>query len=532
MYLIRLPRILVVTIFVTMLLATTQILPSSLPTQRSSVEIVTPHESMIVSQVIEDEFVLVDAWIVIGSGNELIIENSTLVFTQNDLAIVVQNGGALSIHDSELRATLGVAWWISAESGASLVIENSTLLGQQTGTNAGINIWCDDAIIQDCLISEFGGDNINIGDCEGVRIQNNVVSHSSWEGINFARVSDLVILENQVSNTGYCGIYGTGSEDVIISRNNISSTTYSGVCLDHTTNSVVAQNNFSETNIDAISIEYCDNIEVRMNTVFSSYGCGVLSIWSTNLQIENNVIRETVYDGINLIAHSQNISIYNNEFYNIYSCGVVTDSASDIVFYGNFMDHVHLNGFYATEDSENITLILNTLLDCANGFNFIDSRNIEVLGNWVNESTHHDITVDNCWEGIVYLNAFCTSDIDVGDAGTNLFDWDNDSIGNYWMDYEGRDDNQDKIGDTPYIVSYGYYDNYPLVNLIPIHEFRSSFNITAYFWIPVIDNTNTTTTSTIDTVGSPIETLLIFSSSIQIFCVGVLLIILKRKYAS
>ncbi|MHA1636129.1 MAG: hypothetical protein ACTSUZ_16380, partial [Candidatus Thorarchaeota archaeon] len=152
-------------------------------------------------------------------------------------------------------------------------------------------------------------------------------------------------------------------------------------------------------------------------------------------------------------------------------------------------------------------------------------------GNWVNESTHHDITVDACWTGLVYMNAFCTPDIDTGVAGTNLFDWDNGTVGNYWKDYEGEDVDQNGIGDSPYVVSYGYEDNYPLEGLDSINDYRSSFNISSYFWIPFTNSSSTTTTTGINASGSPIETLLIFSSSIQIFCVGVLLIILKRRYA-
>jgi len=150
----------------------------------------------------------------------------------------------------------------------------------------------------------------------------------------------------------------------------------------------------------------------------------------------------------------------------------------------------------------------------------------------VNESVYHDIRVETCWTGLVYLNAFCSSDINVGLATTNLFDWDNGTLGNYWIDYEGEDEDQNGIGDTPYVVSYGYEDNYPLMELDYVNDYRSNFNITAYFWIPVENNTSTTTTTIINTNVSPMETLLIFSSSIQIFCVGILLIILKRRYAS
>jgi len=482
--------------------------------------------------VIEEQVLLVSEWIVVEAGEDLLIDNSTIVFIQDEMAIIVRDGGNLVIRDSLLYSYPSCSWWISAESGAELLIERSTLTGSGTENQAGINIWCDDAVVESCHLSEFGGDNINVGDCNGVRIRNNVVTDSAWEGINFGRVTDLIISGNNVSDTGYCGIFGTGSEDVTITGNTISTTTYAGVCLDRTSASVVSFNNFSETNQNSISIEYCDSINVNGNTVFSSYGCGVLSIWSTNLQIMNNEIHETVYDGVNLLTHSDNISVTNNEFYDTYSCAIVSDSSTNIFVYGNYMKDIRLNGFDGVGDSENLTAISNTMIDCGTGLNFKDAENIEAAGNWINNSMYHDINVENCGNGLIYANAFCSIGIDVGHASINLFDWDNGTVGNYWRDYEGDDEDNNGIGDSPYVVSYGYEDNYPLVGLDSINNFRSSFNISAYFWIPVENNTNTTTTTIINTNVSPMETLLIFSSSIQIFCVGILLIILKRRYAS
>jgi hypothetical protein len=47
---------------------------------------------------------------------------------------------------------------------------------------------------------------------------------------------------------------------------------------------------------------------------------------------------------------------------------------------------------------------------------------------------------------------------------TDIVSWDNGTIGNYWDDYSGLDENDDGIGDTPYIIDENNKDNNPLVN--------------------------------------------------------------------
>ncbi|TFH01889.1 MAG: hypothetical protein E4H14_18145 [Candidatus Thorarchaeota archaeon] len=532
MSLMRLRRILVVSIIVSLLLVVSHATPSALNFAKYQNDPSKHSQLVISSQVIEETTLLVSEWVIVEAGMELIIDNSTIVFIEDDLAIIVQDGGILSIQDSQLYSYPSCSWWISAESGAQLVIEGSTLTGSGTNTHGGINVGCDNAVIDGCNISEFGGDGINIGDCTEVRNQNNIVTSCSWDNIKFARTSDLIISGNQISDSGYCGIYGTASEDVIIRRNNISSTMYSGICLDRTELTEVVSNCISETRLSSFSIEYCNNITVMNNTVPSSYGSGISSIWSTQLFIAYNDIRETVYDGISIMTHSDRVVVVGNNLHEIHSCGLISDSSSNLLVCGNLMEGVHLYGIYGIQDSENITALVNTFLDCGGGLKFIDATGIVAIGNWVNGSQSNDVNTKNS-VGTIYMNAFCSTGIQIGDTTSSSIDWYNTTMGNSWMAYTGKDEDQNGIGDSPYEVSYEYQDNYPLTSFDPIHDFRSSFNISAYFWIPIDENTNDTTSgSSTNALDSQIETLLIFNSSIQILCVGVLLIVLKRNYST
>jgi nitrous oxidase accessory protein NosD len=72
-----------------------------------------------------------------------------------------------------------------------------------------------------------------------------------------------------------------------------------------------------------------------------------------------------------------------------------------------------------------------------------------------------------------YLNNFKNNTLDIEQWG-NATTWDNGNIGNYWDKYIGIDNNDDGIGDTPYIINENNQDNYPLMEPVIIPEFPSS----------------------------------------------------------
>lgn len=62
----------------------------------------------------------------------------------------------------------------------------------------------------------------------------------------------------------------------------------------------------------------------------------------------------------------------------------------------------------------------------------------------------------------VFYNVFSNNSLNAIHYGDNQ--WDNGTIGNYWDDYNGTDADGDGIGDTPYVVSSGGQDNFPLID--------------------------------------------------------------------
>ena len=79
--------------------------------------------------------------------------------------------------------------------------------------------------------------------------------------------------------------------------------------------------------------------------------------------------------------------------------------------------------------------------------------------------------------------------------------WDLNSRGNYWSSYNGTDNDNDEIGDTPYALGQNNTDNYPLMEPVDteiIPEFPSSIilpllltaTLAAIIWKQKIHKTN------------------------------------------
>jgi hypothetical protein len=75
----------------------------------------------------------------------------------------------------------------------------------------------------------------------------------------------------------------------------------------------------------------------------------------------------------------------------------------------------------------------------------------------------------NSGNNLIYDNNFIDPDIQPAFllySGANI--WDHNSQGNYWSNYNGTDNNGDKIGDTPYVLNSNNVDYYPLMNRVNV----------------------------------------------------------------
>jgi len=182
--------------------------------------------------------------------------------------------------------------------------------------------------------------------------------------------------------------------------------------------------------------------ENEYDTVIDGNNIGnVVKITANNVNITYFTIQDSLsvfeFGGIRL-ENSIGNNISCNIIVNNYE-GIWLENCSQSTFMDNNISSSS-EGIYAVNSSNNI-LLNNKISDNEFGI---------VLRNSVNNTVFHNSFIDNTWRAAsTTINS------------TNS--WDNGIEGNYWSDYTGRDDDQNGIGNSPYIIDANNQDHYPLV---------------------------------------------------------------------
>ncbi len=258
--------------------------------------------------------------------------------------------------------------------------------------------------------------------------------------------------------------------------------------------------------------------EDSSNTIIDCSGNLGLTLSSTYVDISNLQIINTGEYAISVLPGATDCTI-SNCVINTLNKGVAIDIRSSY----NSVSDCSLSGFNGNKqgikihgsnnnvkncninDFSNGILVLlgsnnNNISNCniINNENAIDIRlnsNNNIISNCNIYSNLQGIKIwQNSNNNIIYLNNLWKNDIDAIDKENNT--WDNGAQGNYWDKYEGRDNNIDNIGDTPYIISEENKDRFPLMNMVlpdaitlPAnvkHITSKSDNTPSFTWSPSI----------------------------------------------
>ena len=255
-------------------------------------------------------------------------------------------------------------------------------------------------------------------------------------------------------DAGNSGIIITGRNNINITNLNIERFT-AGVRISGSSHINMVGNRFNEETAvfdtpTGIIIETSSHVLIENNN-FTSIRGPAIACNGTNITIRGNSLIDIMdsIDGSIALEGSSNV-ITDNKI----------ETASPSIRLGladsNTIARNHITGGISLVSSSNSIIFGNNLTS----IRLIFSSNNTILGNYMASNLGRDTieldqgTVNNTFYGNTFASDF---KIRFNDAGTTF--WDNGTIGNYWSDYNGTDNNRNGIGDSPYIITGVKWDN-------------------------------------------------------------------------
>ncbi len=265
-------------------------------------------------------------------------------------------------------------------------------------------------------------------------ILNNTANYNSNYGISIYNCYDNNITENDLSNNYQQGLYMyTNSYDNLISNNTIVNNKQYGIYFKTSCTNNIVLNNTIINNVECgICFEASNYNTIFENRIFNNNKSGIaLELLSNNNLISKNIVQNNNQSGLFLDGSKHNIVSFNN-FSNVFSSR-------------------QISGIDLENGCENNSIKNNFLYDSQYGiFLNLNCINNSFIGNNIFNTTNSGVFIDDttCENNIFYLNYFNSNVAHATDNGNNNL-WNNASIGNYWDDYDGIDENLDGIGDAP-----------------------------------------------------------------------------------
>lgn len=414
-----------------------------------------------------------------------------------------------------------------------ITAENTWLQGftiRNTNAHYALNIQSDGNVVYDNIFeSNYGG--ICCGFSLGYPkvsdnfIVANEIRDSLQCGVYLCSACGNIISGNNLSTNNWAITLYKSSASNIISRNAILNT--KGICinLSNSTRNIVSNNYLNSAGTTGIYVDYhSDYNDISRNTLVNIDGIwGIIYVINSFYNtITNNVLINNSA-GIYLDHASGEIISNNIMKGNRYGIGVNGDQLSHFIHTIDDSNRVNGKPIYYIVNQEKITVDSNICPEL--GFlaiinsTGIKVKNLEIAGNWhgimlayTTNSKIENVTVSNNFSGIdlssssnntitgstisnnnygirfmssessIYKNNFLNNSHQVQCSSQNPT-WDNGAEGNFWDDYAGEDENEDGIGDDPFIINESNCDYFPLINpMDPSRTFYAgTWNQTTYY---------------------------------------------------
>jgi parallel beta-helix repeat protein len=207
---------------------------------------------------------------------------------------------------------------------------------------------------------------------------------------------------------------------------------------DGTSNTIINSKNINNPVLNTIQIN-SPNVSISSCTIKNTYhasighSCIVISSGSYGCTISNNIIKQGG-NGIYLVISTNNIINANIIEDNEHNGISITTNANENQIYDNIIQNNEYNGIRIISSSQN-TFYDNTITGHVN-------YGITLSSNSNNNLFYHNTFSEN-------------NDGNANDPFTNQWYSTQLNEGNSWDDYDGYDNNDDGIGDTPYNIPGG-----------------------------------------------------------------------------
>ena len=221
--------------------------------------------------------------------------------------------------------------------------------------------------------------------------------------------------------------------------------------------------NDASGNHDGIYLDYgSSNNTLTSNTASGNYYSGIFLDDSGNNTLTSNTASGNNYRGIGLYDSGNNTLTSNNASGN-YLYGISLYGSRNNTLTSNTASGNNYRGIYLYYSSDN-TLTSNDASGSGyDGISLYGSRNNTLTSNNASGNNYRGIYLYYSSGNTVYHNNLVSADYNAYDSdGTNQ--WDSGSVGNYYSDYTGTDNNTDGIGDIPHLIpGDGSTDRFPLM---------------------------------------------------------------------
>lgn len=428
----------------------------------------------------EEDPYIIEGWRIDSSGIEYGSESAGILIKGTSSHFIVRN---VSVEGPNVAGIL-------LKNAANGRIENSTIVSHYEGIGVHDSVRC--RIIGNWVVSCFTG--MSISRVDSVFIEENRFDDENAEGtISMAMRIGIRIGGSDFANVTISGneFAGNGLEfadyEIPVNGNSSGLT----ITLDNTVNGrpiyfFESHSQFTLCNeqVGQLILLNCDNASISGLVISNASTCICLMNVS-DCEIAECALSNAVFMGGIIARESTCVTIESSMIENarvyVLTCTNVTIRKNEITSVEN--DAVHVR------ESANVTITENSIYECASGL-AADGEDIRIEGNtlWENGrgilASGGNITVtgntfrDNgcgimasMWSATdrleVFLNDFINNtDSADCDAYLNAISFSNEALGrgNYWSEYDGLDEDDNGIGDTPFVVESSVQDYYPMMD--------------------------------------------------------------------